>query len=245
MNGRNQLTVMGTTQTSAAPPRGPAWSHPAPGEPRWPASLAVLAILVLYALLPERLTVGPTWIVPALALALLVPLSLAAPHRRPNEPAWARLAALALIALVNLANLGSLILLVQALLQGRTLVGGIHLVGPTLLLSSRAIWLTYVLVFALWYGELDRGGPDDRAARAHPRPCPLAQPRADAFGAASRPARPPRAQGAYHAPHRPPAATSCTQEDHPGRHNARQGARGHEAAYEAHGREIARTARRV
>ena len=170
MNGRNQLTVMGTTQTSAAPPRGPAWSHPAPGEPRWPASLAVLAILVLYALLPERLTVGPTWIVPALALALLVPLSLAAPHRRPNEPAWARLAALALIALVNLANLGSLILLVQALLQGRTLVGGIHLVGPTLLLSSLAIWLTNVLVFALWYGELDRGGPDDRARPQHRHP---------------------------------------------------------------------------
>ncbi len=170
MNARDQLTVMGTPQTSARPPRDPAWGHPSPGEPRWPASLAVLAILALYALLPERLTVGPTWIVPALGLALLLPLSLAAPHRRPHEPAWQRLAALALIALVNLANLGSLILLVQALLQGRTLVGRIHLDGRTLLLSSIAIWLTNVLVFALWYWELDRGGPDDRAGPRHRQP---------------------------------------------------------------------------
>ncbi len=167
MDTRQRLPGTGPTDT---PPRpDPAWGQRAPGEPRWPASLAVLAILVLYWLLPERLTVGPTWIVPALALALL-PLSLAAPRRRPDEPPWQRLAAVALIALVNLANLGSLILLVDALLQGRTLVGHTHLDGRTLLLSSVAIWLTNVLVFALWYWELDRGGPDDRARPLHRQP---------------------------------------------------------------------------
>jgi len=167
MDGREQLTMKDTTPTSVPPPRDPAWGHPAPGEPRWPASLAVLALL------PERLTIGPTWIVPALGLALLVPLSLAAPRRRSPEATWARLAALALIALVNLANLanlGSLILLVQALLQGRTLVGHTHLDGRTLVLSAVAIWLTNVLVFALWYWELDRGGPDERAGPRHRRP---------------------------------------------------------------------------
>ncbi len=167
-----RTTMPGTdpTDTRARPMPDPAWGQRSSGEPRWPASLAVLAILVLYWLLPERLTVGPTWIVPALALALLVPLSLAAPRRRSPEATWARLAALALLALVNLANLGSLILLVEALLQGRSLVGHTHLDGRTLLLSSVAIWLTNVLVFALWYWELDRGGPDDRARPQHRHP---------------------------------------------------------------------------
>jgi len=170
MDTLHMLSSTGSTGTPAPPAPDSAWGHRAPGEPRWPASLAVLAILLLYWLLPERLTVGPTWIVPALALALLVPLSLAAPRRRPDEPPWLRLAAVALIAVVNLANLGSLILLVQALLQGRTLVGHTHLDGRTLLLSSVAIWLTNVLVFALWYWELDRGGPDDRARPLHRQP---------------------------------------------------------------------------
>jgi hypothetical protein len=38
-----------------------------------------------------------------------------------------------------------------------------------LLLSSIVIWLTNVAVFALWYWQLDRGGPDARARAAHAR----------------------------------------------------------------------------
>src|SRR5439155_7990760 len=42
--------------------------------------------------------------------------------------------------------------------------------APRLLLNGCAIWFTNVIVFALWYWEIDRGGPAARAnARAvHP-----------------------------------------------------------------------------
>ncbi len=73
-----------------------------------------------------------------------------------------------LIALVNAANVISLILLVHDLLQGKA--NGKAIVGPQLLFSSLLIWLTNVLVFALWYWELDRGGPDERSHPDHRQP---------------------------------------------------------------------------
>ncbi len=145
-----------------------AWGMPAHTEPRWPASLAVLAALALSWFLPDKLTVGPNWLIPALELALLLPLSLVAPTRQQDEPPWQRVAAVALIALVNVANVISLILLVQELLQGKA--NGKVIVGPQLLFSAILIWLTNVLVFALWYWELDRGGPDERSHPDHRQP---------------------------------------------------------------------------
>ncbi|MBV8671488.1 MAG: hypothetical protein JO098_06915, partial [Candidatus Eremiobacteraeota bacterium] len=61
--------------------RGAAWGPPIVGEPRWPASLAVLVGILLYISLPVRLLVGPWWLVPVLELALLIPLSIVAPRR--------------------------------------------------------------------------------------------------------------------------------------------------------------------
>jgi len=138
--------------------KGAAWGTPAHGEPRWPASLAVLAALALYITLDVRfqLPFGPRsfwpierWIIPALEMALLVPLSLRAPRRHPNEPKWARMAAVALIAVVNLSNVISLGLLVDGLLRGKTFA---LLLGPrpgtTLFFAAINIWLTNVIVFA-------------------------------------------------------------------------------------------------
>ena len=158
----------GETRTQQA-----AWGEVVHGEPRWPATLAVLIILALYWALPDRYTPGPaslTWVVPLIELALVVPLSLAAPRRRPDEPRWQRWAAIALIGVVNLANVASLVLLVQALVHGGGKVHGRSLGGPELLLSAVDIWATNVLVFALWYWELDRGGPDDRSRPKHRQP---------------------------------------------------------------------------
>jgi uncharacterized membrane protein len=120
--------------------------------------------MVLYATLPETLTLGPTWILPVLAAILLVPLSLAAPRRRPNEPRWQAIAAVGIIALMNIANVGSLILLIHSLLHGARATGG------QLLVEALKIWLTNVLVFSLWYWELDRGGPDERSSDDHREP---------------------------------------------------------------------------
>jgi len=145
-----------------------AWGMPTHKEPRWPATLAVFTALALYWFLPEKLTLGPNWLLPLLELVLLIPLSVVAPMRYKDEPRWQRYAAVALIALVNAANIISLTLLVHDLLQGKA--NGKQIVGPQLLFSSILIWLTNVIVFGLWYWELDRGGPDERSHPAHRQP---------------------------------------------------------------------------
>jgi uncharacterized membrane protein len=153
--------------------REAAWGAPTHGEARWPASLAVLAALALYITLNVRfqLPFGPRsfwpierWFTPILEMALLLPLWLRAPRRYPNEPRWARIAAVALIAVVNLSNVISLGLLVDSLLHGSKEN------GSQLFFAAINIWLTNVLVFALWYWELDRGGPDERSSPRHRAP---------------------------------------------------------------------------
>lgn len=132
-------------------------------EPHWPASLAVLAALVLYITLPDKLVFGPKWLLPSLEVALLVPLTIASPRRHYEEGPKIRRASIALIGLVNVANVTSLVLLVEHLLRGGK-AGGTQLI-----LSALVIWFTNVLIFGLWYWELDRGGP---GGRTHPQPGP-------------------------------------------------------------------------
>lgn len=133
-------------------------SERGPREPRWPASLALAAALLLYMTLPGRLTIGPGWVIPALEGALLIPLTVRAPYRHREEVRLVRFASLLLIALVNLANVASLALLVRVVLSGGAVT------GRQLVFSGIQIWLTLILVFALWYWEVDRGGP---AIRGH------------------------------------------------------------------------------
>ncbi|MBC5823483.1 MAG: DUF1345 domain-containing protein [Candidatus Eremiobacteraeota bacterium] len=142
-----------------------AWGVTAAEEPRWRASLAVLVALLLYVTLPQRLTIGPQWLAPIFELALLIPLSVLAPNRTSRERRWQRNAAITLIAIVNAANLVSLVLLVHFLVAP-----GAKATGSELIVSSIEIWLTNVIVFALWYWELDRGGPHERTSEQHRAP---------------------------------------------------------------------------
>ncbi len=130
--------------------------EPSP-EPRWPASVALLVCLGLNLALPERLVVGPRWLLPILITLALVPLSLRR-HRHPNESPSVRVLTLSLIALVSVANVLSLTLLVHDLLNTNVTA------GRQLVYSAISIWLTNVLVFGVWFWEIDRGGPHRRAA---------------------------------------------------------------------------------
>lgn len=141
-----------------------AWGLPSRREPRWPASLAAVCCLALYITLPERLTLGPSWLFPVLESILLVPLNVVWPHRRSDEPPAQRAASIVMIAVVNAANGLSLALLVLALIHGSQAGGG------SLLLAAAQIWVTNILVFALWYWELDRGGPSARMRPNHREP---------------------------------------------------------------------------
>src|SRR5581483_7050389 len=67
---------------------------------------------------------------------------------------------LALIAIVSAANTASIILLVHLL------VNGAHANAPTLLRAAVHMWVVNVLLFGLWYWQLDGGGPVVRPSGA-------------------------------------------------------------------------------
>jgi hypothetical protein len=129
----------------------------------WPAQLCVLAAILLQVGLSHKLTAGPRWLLPALEGALLIGLAVTTPHGRVSEDhPMRRRVAIGLIALVNTANAVSLYLLGHELLHK-------HISnGHALILSGVAIWVTNVLIFALWYWQMDRGGPANRVR--HPDP---------------------------------------------------------------------------
>ncbi len=137
---------------------GRIYPPPAAPEPFWPAQLAVICAIALQLLLPERLTVGPAWLLPALEGALFIGLSIATPRQLEHEHAVRRAVALAVTAIVSAANIYSLTELSHYLLHH----GSPN--GRELIVSGALIWLTNFLIFALWYWEIDRGGPGRRAA---------------------------------------------------------------------------------
>jgi uncharacterized membrane protein len=143
-----------------------AWGTVARKEPRWPATLAIIAAIVLYLSLPDRYIFGPRIMLPILEAILIIPLSLAAPNRTTTETRWQRWAAVALIAVVNIANVASLVLLIYRLTHANPK----GTPGTSVLLAAFEIWVTNIIVFALWYWELDRGGPDERSMPGHRQP---------------------------------------------------------------------------
>jgi len=93
-----------------------------------------------------------------------VVLLIVSPGHISKEQSRLRLLGVGLIALITVANVVSLIELIHALLYG-TKAG-----GRPLVYASVPIWLTNVIVFGLWYWELDRGGPAARQLPGHRRP---------------------------------------------------------------------------
>lgn len=136
-------------------------------EPPWPAAAAILAALLLFLSLPEKLTLGPNWVVPTLEGVLIVPLVLTRPHRGLVQSRQRRRLAIFLTGLLSAANAASLALLVHSLLNPNS-TGAVQ--GRPLVLAAIVIWLTNVAVFALWFWELDAGGPSARAGQTPRRP---------------------------------------------------------------------------
>jgi len=143
------------------PPSQSARPYPPPpgAEAFWPVQVTVLAAIALQIGLSKRLTVGPSWLLPALEGVLLLGLSMATPRQLEHEHRRRRLTAIALTAFVSAANVFSLVELTHYLLHSKSPTNGRELV-----ISGMLIWLTNFLIFALWYWELDRGGPGRRAA---------------------------------------------------------------------------------
>jgi uncharacterized membrane protein len=128
-----------------------AAEHLGRNDPLWPGQVAILAALLLYLALPQRLTIGPGWPLPAAEIVVLAALVVAA--RGGREARRSRRAAIVLVLVAALANLVALGFLTGYLLEGGQTRGANLLDGGVL------IWATNLLLFAVLYWELDRGGP--------------------------------------------------------------------------------------
>jgi hypothetical protein len=141
------------------------------GESRLPPVLAVLTAAALYATMPARFVPGSSGLIttariliPTLGVALLWPLVLSIPRtERLERSVPRRTAALALIALISIAIASSIVLLVHLLVNGNKVN------GHDLLRAAIHMWCASVLVFALWFWQLDSGGPIARVRR-HGKP---------------------------------------------------------------------------
>jgi uncharacterized membrane protein len=114
-------------------------------------------------LLPERLNLGPTWLIPLLAGLLLIALAIGDPGRIDRRSAGLRALRIGLVALLIAQAAWSTSHLVIDLVKGGPETND----ATVLLVTGAVIWVGNNIAFALLYWELDCGGP---AARAHGMP---------------------------------------------------------------------------
>jgi hypothetical protein len=124
-------------------------AHQIVSEPRWPALVAMVAAACVYLALPEPLSVGPSWSLLAVIGVLLVPLFVSYQRAHHNV---ARILTFTANGAITIAMVTSLISLIRGMTQHRDS-------ATTLLRGASILWLTNILVFALWYWKLDAGGP--------------------------------------------------------------------------------------
>ena len=132
-------------------------------EPYWHIQITVLMAIVLQLLLSSKLSVGPKFIVAGAETLLLIALTIFTSDRKYVVLKIRRALAILLIAIVSLANISSLVLIIHNLLNTHTIN------GKELLLSALAIYLTNIIIFGLWYWELDDPkAADSRAVETAP-----------------------------------------------------------------------------
>lgn len=120
----------------------------------WPAALAFVGLGVMYALVSDRLTVGSRWALLIVAIVAVVGSRFLHWRGLLTARRWFSIAGLGA---ATLAVTLSAVFLIQALLTHSTEAGN-------LLLDAAALWVSNMLTFALWYWEIDCGGPAHRHA---------------------------------------------------------------------------------
>jgi hypothetical protein len=117
--------------------------------------LAAMAVAALYWYLPERLTLGPSWIG---VMVIMIGLAASFATHRTGRHNANRIASLSLLTAITAGLAWSLGMLVAGLPEKSE--------PPTeLLRAAIALWSSNVLVFASWYWRLDAGGPHSRDVR--------------------------------------------------------------------------------
>ena len=134
------------------PGAGPKKGRRVP-PPHWAAILALVVIGVLYALLPFRISIGPSWLLLPFEGVLILPLVIALLIRRRVSPATFRVGSRILLGIVTIAFAVGIANLMFNLPRQK---------GFVLIYSGLLLYGFNILMFALWYWQIDGGGPEQR-----------------------------------------------------------------------------------
>ena len=130
--------------------------HPITKRELWLAeSVLVIAILLQIAVhsISKEFALGPHYLIIVTEIILAIVLIFTATTRHVTEHSLHRTASVGLLGLISLANITSFFLVARSLILGVA-----ELSGYELLLSALAIFATNIIVFALWYWEIDSPG---------------------------------------------------------------------------------------
>ena len=123
-----------------------------------------MIVIFLQYVLPDELAMGiqhPICITEAVLAIVLLALS---PKRINKHHMPTRILGLSLTTIMTFSNTASAGLLIGFLINGNPK-------DPNhLLLSGASIWLTNIIIFSLWFWDLDRGGPGARAEAMNQHP---------------------------------------------------------------------------
>jgi hypothetical protein len=123
------------------------------------AALVVVSIGVLFLALPEYLTVGPNWLLLVVEGILFLPLFFFGYTKRLLSHKGIRILTLTMLGVATVALASGIVLLIKSLPGNNN--------ASLLLRSAALLWISNVLVFSLWYWELDGGGPLKRHLMGH------------------------------------------------------------------------------
>jgi uncharacterized membrane protein len=117
--------------------------------PRRAFLLAILIIGVLLGSISEQLTLGPNWMVPSIVVVLLLLMAVSMIRGHHGST---RFLALGVTAVVTAGLISSVGFLIYALFHHTAS-------AASLFKSAGLLWIVNIGVFAVWYWEVDRGGP--------------------------------------------------------------------------------------
>lgn len=130
--------------------------------PHWQALLGLIIIGLLYGLLPVKVSLGPRGFLLGIEALFILPFVIAVLARRSIRFITLRSGSLSLLGIVTLTLVVGI---------GRMLVTlKKDLNGIDLLVSGVLLYGCNILLFALWYWEIDGGGPERRRLPDPPLP---------------------------------------------------------------------------
>ena len=136
----------------------PAWLQPGNPESRWPVLVALVSAIAMQGAIPRRYTVVPRWPLLAMEIALVVVLLIINPVRLTRATKLGKGASLLLLAAITIDNTASAVVLDYHILTGTVSNDAALLLG-----SGAAVFITNIIVYGVWYWEIDLGGPFARA----------------------------------------------------------------------------------